>query len=266
MSLAFAAITPHPPILIPTIGKEAGKKLEKTKKAMEQLEEDLYLSKPDVLLIVAPHNNLLPDAFTLNVCPEYETDLRDFGDLSTRLKFKGDINFATAILEASKGAVETQTVMYSERLVDHGAAVPLYFLTPHTPNIGVVPTGFATGLNWKQHVDFGVLLKDQILNTNKRVAVIASGDLSHALTSDSPAGFNSAGAEFDTKIQEFLPNKNLSGMMQWDEKFVKDAAADAGFRVILILMGILRDVNYNYKSYCYENPLGVGYLTANFVL
>ncbi|MFA7653600.1 MAG: class III extradiol dioxygenase subunit B-like domain-containing protein [Candidatus Magasanikbacteria bacterium] len=265
MSLVFAAIAPHPPILIPTIGQEALKKINKTKRALEQLEEDLYLSKPDILLVVAPHNNLMTDAFTLNVCTEYETDLRDFGDLSTRLKFKGDIGLATNILEASKDT-NVPTVMFSERLIDHGATVPLFCLANHITNANIIPVGFATDLGWKKHVDFGTLIKDQIMNTNKRVAVIASGDLSHALTSDSPAGFNTAGVEFDTKIQEFLPNKNLVGMMQWEEKFIKNAAADAGFRTILILMGILHDVNYTYKSYCYENPLGVGYLTANFVL
>ncbi|MFA6486713.1 MAG: hypothetical protein WCT40_05130, partial [Candidatus Magasanikbacteria bacterium] len=121
-------------------------------------------------------------------------------------------------------------------------------------------------LDWKQQIDFGALLKESIMNTNKRVAVIASSDLSHALTSDSPAGFHAAGKEFDDKLQEYLANKNVSGLLQWKEQFVKDAAADAGFRTILILMGILRDVNFTYKSYCYENPLGVGYLTANFIL
>jgi len=35
MSLVFAAITPHPPLLIPSIGKDVIKKVDKTKKALE---------------------------------------------------------------------------------------------------------------------------------------------------------------------------------------------------------------------------------------
>jgi hypothetical protein len=31
-------------------------------------------------------------------------------------------------------------------------------------------------------------------------------------------------------------------------------------------MGILREIDYQYKSYAYEAPFGVGYLTANFVI
>jgi hypothetical protein len=37
MSLVFAAIVPHPPLLIPSIGKEAIKKIDKTKRALEKL-------------------------------------------------------------------------------------------------------------------------------------------------------------------------------------------------------------------------------------
>ena len=47
--------------------------------------------------------------------------------------------------------------------------------------------------------------------------------------------------------------------------FVADAA-ECGFRSFLILMGILQGVQTTYKSYAYEAPFGVGYLTANFVL
>ena len=36
MSLVFAAITPHPPLLIPTIGKNELKKINATKKALEK--------------------------------------------------------------------------------------------------------------------------------------------------------------------------------------------------------------------------------------
>jgi len=263
MSLVFAAITPHPPLLIPTIGKEAIKQVDKTKKAMEKLEEDLYIARPDIIIIISPHGVLFPDAFSINTTPEYETDLRDFGDLATKLKFKGEMGLASRIHKACQNA-KCATTMISEKYIDHGAAVPLFYLAQHLPNIDILPIGFSN-LDWKTHVDFGYTIKDQIMNSNKRVAVIASGDLSHALTTDAPAGFNTAGAEFDKKIQELLSTGNTAGMLQMDPKFVEDAA-ECGFRSALILMGILKGINYTYKSYSYEGPFGVGYLVANFVI
>ncbi len=265
MSLAFAAITPHPPLLLPTIGKEEDlKKLDKTRKALAQLEEDLYLSKPDTILVISSHNHLLPDAFTINMSPDYETDLRDFGDLTTKLQFHGEMTLTAAIREATKDN-SIPTVLISEKLLDHPTAVPLFFLSSHLTNTNILPIGYSE-LDFKAHWDLGNLINDQIMNTNKRIAVIASGDLSHALTSEAPAGYNESGPEFDKKIQDLLANKNVANMLQFDPNFVKAAAADPGFRAILILMGIIHDQNYTYRSYCYEAPMGVGYLTANFII
>lgn len=263
MSLVFAAITPHPPLLIPSIGKDVIKKIEKTKKALEKLEEDLYLSSPDIILIISPHGGFFKDAFTIHHAIEYETDFREFGDLATRIKFHSETNLTYQIREATK-KTSIPATMISEKIIDHGTSIPLIYLTAHLPNVSIVPIGFCD-LDWKTHTDFGYLIKEQIMNTNKRVAVIASGDLSHALNNEAPAGFNAVGTEFDKKIQELLEHHNVSGMLQLDQKFTNDAA-ECGLRSFLILMGILRGVDYNYKHYSYEGPFGVGYLVANFVL
>lgn len=263
MSLVFAAISPHPPLLIPAIGKQAAKKIAKTKAALEQMEKDLYISHPEILIIISPHGSYFPDAFTLNASPEYQTDLREFGDLSTRIKFKGEHNLSTMIREGSLQE-KIPVSMISEARLDYGAAVPLVYLTKHLKNIKIIQIGFCD-LDWKTHVAFGAAIKEQIANSDKRVAVITSGDLSHALVTDAPAGYNPAGPKFDQKIQELLSENNLVGMLQLDKKLVTDAS-ECGFRSFLILMGILHNMHYTYKSYAYEAPFGVGYLTANFSL
>lgn len=261
MSLVFAGFTPHPPLLIPTIGKEAIKNIEKTKVALEKMEEELYLTRPDLIITISPHGSCFADAFTLNVCPEYETDLKEFGDLTTKLKFKGEMNLSSWLRESGKER-NISTTMISENKLDHGVAVPLFYLTPHLPNITLLPIGFCEQ-DWKTHFDFGYMLKEQIMNTNKRVAVIASGDLSHALTTDAPAGYNPAGEQFDAKIQELLSSHNVTGLLNLDKQLVADAS-ECGFRSLLILMGVLRDVNFEYRQYAYEKPFGVGYLTSQF--
>jgi len=263
MSLAFAAIVPHPPILIPAIGKNNLEKIKQTKTAMEKLEEDLYLSKPDIILVISPHGSYFSDAFTLNMNSEFQTDMREFGDLTTRLKFKGEMHIPALVVEQCKD-YDYPVTMISEERLDHGSSVPLYYLTQHLPDISILPVGFCN-LDWKTHLDFGSVIKNQIANTNKRVAVIASGDLSHALITEAPAGYNPAGAEFDKKIQELLNDNNIAGMLQLDKKFV-ESAAECGFRSFLILMGILQNMNYDYKQYSYEGPFGFGYLVSNFAL
>ncbi len=263
MSLVFAAIAPHTPLLVPAIGKTNLKKLDKTKAALERLEEDLYASHPDMIIVISPHGAIIPDAFTVNFCDAYHTDLKEFGDLATKKTFKGETHLPYRIRQAAHEK-NLRTILISHPNVDHGVSVPLLYLTAHSPNIPIMPIGFSN-LDAKTHLDFGYIIKEQIMTTNRRIAVIASGDLSHALTTDAPAGFNAKGPEFDAKVQELLSSHNTTGLLQLAPELVGDAQ-ECGFRTFLILMGILRDVHYSYESYAYEGPFGVGHLTANFVL
>lgn len=264
MSLVFAAVTPHPPMLIPSVGKDAIKKFNKTIESYHKIEEELYLSKPDILLVISPHGSMFSDSFTVNVCPEFETDLREFGDLTTKLKFKGEMNLPAKLCHATRDEAGMPVKMVSEPKLDHGSAVPLFYLTSHLPNITIAQIGFCEK-DFKTHLEFGYLLKEQIMDSNKRIAVIASCDLSHALTSDSPAGYHPAGVEFDTKIQELLATNNIAGMLNLDENLVSNSA-ECGLRSILILMGVLKNMKISYKSLSYESPFGVGYLTAYYSL
>ncbi len=264
MSLVFAAITPHPPLLIPAIGKDAIKKIDHTRQAFLKLEEDIYTAHPDVIIIISPHGQHFPDAFAINMAPKYESDLKEFGDLATKISFNGDITLPYNIRSACNIDHTCETVIISEPKLDHGIVVPLLYLTKHLPDTKILPVSFSE-FDEKTHLEFGTLLKEQIMKSNKRIAVIASADLSHALSNDAPAGFNKNGEIFDKKIQEALASHNTAGLLSLDKELV-NGASECGFRPILILMGILRDVNYRYESYAYEAPFGVGYLTANFII
>jgi len=263
MALVFAAVTPHPPLLIPTIGREELNKVNQTKLAMEELAMSLYATHPDTIIIISPHGSYFNEVFTINFCVDYVTDLRDFGDLATTLKFHGDAELAFRIRDATKRQ-HLPATMISENHLDHGTSVPLYYLTKNLPQIKLLQLGFCD-LDYKTHVDFGGLIKELVMSTNKRVAVIASGDLSHALTNDAPAGFNKRGPEFDAKIRELLMSKNLTGMINIDPRIISEAA-ECGMRSILILLGMLQGINYTFRELSYEAPFGVGYLTAQFSL
>ena len=106
-------------------------------------------------------------------------------------------------------------------------------------------------------------LKDILLNEDKRIAVIASGDQSHALRSDSPAGFAKEGAEYDAFVQQSLTNKNVTALLQLDsEKVLK--AKECSYRSLLMLLGVLEKINVRPVIHSYEAPFGVGYLAVHF--
>lgn len=266
MPIVFAAVTPHPPALIPGIGKEAGESaLQKTREALKKLEQDLYTSHPDLIIIISPHEGLHEKAFVVNANPVHHSNYEEFGDLATKQTWKGGSAFATFIARAARHGKHKMPVrLISQDKVSHGTSVPLSLLTEHLQEIPVVPVGFS-GMGTAEHIAFGKLIKEVIMANRKRVAIIASGDLSHCLTEKSPATYAPEGKEFDTKIRKILDSGDNGELAYIDEKLIKKAN-ECGFRSILILLGILQDMDTKFEELCYEHPLGVGYLTGQFHL
>ncbi|NCF75296.1 MAG: hypothetical protein GWO87_02305, partial [Xanthomonadaceae bacterium] len=182
--LIFSAITPHPPILIPNIGKDNLNQILKTKQAMEQLGEELYALQPDIIIVISPHGLVHPYFFTVQMSKKYYGDFQTFGDLDDKFEFDSDIIFINKI----KVRAELKNLpikLINEPSLDHGTLVPLYYLTKNLPKVKIVPLAYSF-LDYPDHFAFGKYLKKTIGRSNKRIALIASGDLSHSLTTDAP--------------------------------------------------------------------------------
>jgi len=263
MSLVFAAVTPHPPVLLPSLGKETAEKLSETKKAFLELEQQLYLAKPQILLTISPHEGLYEDVFVVNAYTDFSATFEQFGDVVTKYNWQGSPDFASKISHSGNMHVFPIRLV-SEKALSYGASIPLSLLTGHLENFKVVPVGYSK-LGAKEHLEFGELLKDVIMSSNKRVAVIASGDLSHHVNEKSLSGYREDGKKFDSELIQLLQTRNTLGVAQMNPDLV-EKAEECGYRSILITLGILKNIDYTFKSLAYEAPFGVGYLTGQFVI
>lgn len=261
--LVFSAISPHSPLLIPSIARENHKKLEVTLNALADLEKKLLNAKPEVIIIISPHGLIHADSFTINFNPIFKGSLKEFGDFSINLEFPSEPQL-TERIRHSLLEKNIPVTLESINNLDYGITIPLYFLTKRIPSIPIMPINNSF-LNLKTHFDFGRVLKEKILESNKRIAVIASADLSHKAGPGSPIGFSEQGKKFDEKLIEFLNHKNITGILKFDEAFLKESA-ECGLRPITILLGVLEGINYKPQIFSYEAPFGVGYLTAHFKL
>lgn len=263
MSLVFAGIAPHPPILLPSIGKENVAKVHATKAALEQMEKDLYVSKPDVIMVISPHGQFYPDVFSANAHPQPRVDLKEFGDLATTNVYNTDNVMLSQITESAK-ILHVPFVMTAEEKMDHGTAVPLLCLTGHLPKIKIISVNVSQK-DLPAHFDFGYFLKEEVMKSGNRVAVIASADLSHRLTKDAPAGFSTSGQKFDDAVISYLQTCDNDALIKLDPDFCEEVAT-CGLRPIVTLLGVTKNINCNFKVLSYEGPFGVGYLTAEFIL
>jgi len=260
MSLIFAALTPHPPLLIPAISKDNLSQIDKTVKAMQTLEMDLYAGKPDTIIVISPHGQVIADAFTFNLADSYESDLAQFGDLTTKLRFRGN----PPLIDRLRGACheENNATVITEEKIDHGVTVPLFYLAQHLPEVKIVPIGYSLQ-DYASQLHFGEKIKDVIFDTNERIAIIASGDLSHRLAQNSPAGYSAQGKEFDEKLAQLIKDKDIDGIVNLNRNLIEEAG-ECGLRSLLVLLGVIQKINYQPEILSYEGPFGVGYMVCNF--
>lgn len=260
MSLSFACIAAHTPLLIPTIGREGLERIAKTKEAMTALEQEFYLAQPDTAVVITPHAHGLPDSMTMNCSPSYSANFEEFGDLATKGKWRSDTLMIDRIREDFKAKHLPLTLDSVENL-DYGSAVPLWYLTQHLPKVRIVSIQ-VSGLDAKSHYEFGRQLKDEIMISTKRVAVIASADLSHRAGENSPRGFSPRGVAYDEKVSAAVRDGRLAEMVDIDDEWSAEAEA-CGAKVLAMLAGVMDGVQHESSVLSYEKPFGVGYLVAS---
>ncbi|MFA7244849.1 MAG: AmmeMemoRadiSam system protein B [Candidatus Magasanikbacteria bacterium] len=263
MPIVFAAITPHPPILIEGIGKEQKEKINKTINSFAILEKDLYVTKPDIIVILSPHNTFSEKIFSINLATEFVSYYEKFGYFATTDIWKGETTLSYIIKEKTQEK-DIPIQIITEKKLDHSTSIPLSKISKNLTNIKILPINTSQQTEAKTLLDFGKILYEILADSEKRIAIIASADLSHALTNESPAGYHKAGKEFDETIIKLLETHNTVGITQMDKDLIKNSE-ECGYNSILILLGCLKNIKYEFKNLSYESPLGIGYLTGEFV-
>ncbi|NTW27317.1 MAG: AmmeMemoRadiSam system protein B [Candidatus Moranbacteria bacterium] len=265
--IVFAAIMPHPPISIPGVGSDQEMlAISKTLNAFEALRVGLEAADPDTIIIISPHANLEQFAFVINSESEPKGSLAQFG-LDEVYEYKTNVEIADKIDYACL-MNEVPCLLRSEFL-DHGTLIPLYHLTKNIkPKI--VQLAFSM-MDYERHYRYGEIIQKVIESVgnetgidNERVAIVASGDLSHRLTPNSPAGFSPEAQEFDHAVLRFLGSSDLTSLMNMEPEAV-EAAAECGLRSIIILLGILHEKKYKFDLLSYEAPFGIGHMTARLL-
>jgi aromatic ring-opening dioxygenase LigB subunit len=260
-------IVPHPPLLIPDIGGKDREKITSTYKSMETLGMTISELSPDVLVMISPHTPIYRDAFSINNATTLQGSFAAFRCPRVRIAKQNDMELVEAILlDASKDGFPLEGMANASSKwsapgeeLDHGLLVPLYYLDKYleTPIISFS----ISGLGYHSHFQLGKIAAKACSRLGRKAVFVASGDLSHRLIRDAPAGYSPRGEDFDKSIVDIAASGDFDSLYALDEDLVEEAG-ECGLRSIHSMWGALKNGDITNTMLSYEGPFGVGYLVS----
>jgi AmmeMemoRadiSam system protein B len=255
-SIVFSGIAPHPPLLVPEVGGNRIGQVVSTQRALREFSRRLVDTIPETIVLISPHSPLDPRVFTARSTAELTGDFRDFDAPNVKHTFLNDLEMLDAIeLTARTEGVELGK-LGRDHALDHGALVPLHYLHEAGWRGRVVVIGFTHQSN-NEHLAFGRAIKGAAEAITRRIALVASGDLSHRLIVDGPYEYEPTAHLFDEQMVDAIAR----GVINIDPD-LRERAGECGYRSIVIALGGIGEKPHDHEVLSYEGPFGVGYMVA----
>lgn len=261
MAVLAAYMVPHPPLIIPEVGRGTETAIQSTIDAYKQVAQDIGRQKPDTIVVISPHQVMYADYFHISPGKGAEGDFGQFGAGRVKMDCAYDTEFVDELCmyaEAQGLAAGTLGVRGNQdRRLDHGTMVPLYFVNQYWDKYKLVRIGLS-GLSLRMHYELGQCIQEAAEVLNRNVVIIGSGDLSHRLAEDGPYGFQKEGLEYDSRIMDVMGKGNFGGLLEFAESFC-EKAGECGHRSFTMMAGALDRMAVKADRLSYEGPFGVGY-------
>lgn len=263
MAILAAYMVPHPPMIVPQIGKGSEKQITKTIRAYETVADEIAALKPETIIISSPHSTLYADYFHISPGKSAAGDFGRFGASEVSFRETYDAELRERICRIAKEKdFPAGTLGERDRNLDHGTMVPLYFIEQKYQDFQLIRIGLS-GLSLADHYVLGQIIRQAVEETGRRTVYVASGDLSHKLQEYGPYGFAAEGPEYDQRIMDVCSRGAFGEMLDFEESFC-DKAAECGHRSFVIMAGTLDGLEVQAKELSHEDVTGVGYGICTF--
>jgi AmmeMemoRadiSam system protein A/AmmeMemoRadiSam system protein B len=263
MALVGAFIVPHPPIIIPEVGKGQEKQVSRTIDSYREVAGRIAALKPDTVIITSPHSVMYSDYFHISPGKSAKGNLGQFGAKGVAFQADYDEAFVEELeRSAEREGIEAGTLGEKNPNLDHGTMVPLYFINEFLKDYKLVRIGLS-GLSNTDHYRLGSCIARTAEKLGRRIVFVASGDLSHKLKKDGPYGFAEEGVRFDREVTEAMKEGNFLQFLEFSPDFC-EAAAECGLKSFIIMAGALSGKEVASDFLSYEGTFGVGYAICEF--
>ena len=263
MSIEAAFIVPHPPLIVPQIGKGNEAQVQKTIDSYKQVADEIADIRPETIIISSPHSVMYADYFHISPGKRAFGSFADFKAPDVSFSEEYDTELVENICSLCESiGFPAGTMGERDKRLDHGTLVPLYFIREKYKGGKIVRIGLS-GLTLKEHFRLGQIIQKAVNKTGRRVVFVASGDLSHKLQSYGPYGYAPEGPEYDKRIMDVCSRAAFNEMLDFDEDFCSKAA-ECGHRSFVIMSGALDRIKVRANQLSHEDITGVGYGICTF--
>lgn len=263
-------LMPHPPLIIPNVGKGQERVIQNTIDACNKVGEEISKLKPETIVIITPHGTMFSDAIAISNEEEIRGNFTKFRDFDTFIEGKIDKEFNQELINLCEeenipaAGIDSNLLrrFNKEFELDHGAMIPMYFVNKFYKDYKIVHVTYAM-LSDIELYRFGMAIRQTANKLDKKIVLIASGDLSHRLTEDGPYEYSPEGAKFDKELLDNLQKGDVVSVFNMDKCMVQNAG-ECGLRSVYIMLGAMEGEEVNGELLSYEGPLGVGYGVMSF--
>ena len=263
MTIISAYAAPHPPIILPEVGKGQEKEIQATIDGFREAARRFNEDQADTVVIISPHAAMYSDYFSISPGTGAGGDMSRFGAKGPRTVVEYDSEFARSLGAAASGkGIAAGFAGERDSTLDHGCVVPLRFFQETWDRFRAVRIGIS-GFPTAAHYELGRLIARVSAELNRRTVIIASGDLSHRLKSDGPYGYAPEGPEFDRQVMACLGAGDFLALTRVPEK-LREAAGECGWRAFVMMAGAFDGREVEAEKLSYEGPFGVGYGVCAF--
>jgi len=258
MGIIGGIMVPHPPLIIPEVGRGSEKTVEETIRAYERAADLVASLRPETIVISSPHSVMYSDYIHISPGDSAGGDMRQFGAPEAGMLISYDVSLRQRIEElCDEFSFPAGTEGERNPELDHGTMVPLYYILKKYKDFKLIRTGIS-GLSLPDHYHFGMLVARAAEDLNRRVLFVGSGDLSHKLKESGPYGFDKRGPEYDEKIMKVMGDGDFSELLRFPPDLL-DKAAECGHRSFCIMAGAFDRKSLEIEKLSHEDVTGVGY-------
>ena len=285
MSILAAFMVPHPPMIVPAVGRGSEKQVAETTRAYERAASEIAELSPETIVITSPHSVMYADYFHISPGKSAKGSFSSFGAGEVRFDETYDTELVSEICRlADERGLPAGTLGERDKKLDHGTMVPLWFIrnaycekaaggqerrpklfsrgAQEPGDFRIVRIGLS-GLPLTKHYELGMIVREAAERLGRRVVFVGSGDLSHKLQEYGPYGFAPEGPQYDKRIMDVCGRGAFGELFDFPEGFC-EKAAECGHRSFVIMAGALDGTAVEAEAFSHEDVTGVGYGICSF--